>query len=117
MTPSRLLRPLVALALSLSVAACGWPYRMEVAQGNVVTPEMVAELKPGMHKRQVRYLLGSPAIVDAFHPQRWEYVFSRHALGKDANAQHLTLYFDGDTLARFEGPLAQAPDRATADRR
>ena len=120
MMPSRLLhRPFgsvasalfasVAVAALLSLTACGWPYRMEVAQGNVVTPEMVAELKPGMTKRQVRFLLGSPAITDAFHPQRWEYVFARHPLGKDGNAEHLTLYFDGDTLARFEGSLGNTP--------
>lgn len=108
LTP-RLLRPVLAAVLSLLLAACGWPYRMEVAQGNVVTPQMVAELKPGMSKRQVRYLLGSPAIADAFHPQRWEYVFARHVLGKDGKAEHLTLHFDGDTLARFEGPLGRTP--------
>lgn len=99
----------VAVVALVSLTACGWPYRMEVAQGNVITPEMVAELKPGMNKRQVRFLLGSPAITDAFHPQRWEYVFARHPLGKDGNAEHLTLYFDGDTLARFEGSLGKHP--------
>src|SRR5215475_3026894 len=51
------------------------PYRMDVQQGNVVTQEMVEKLKPGMTPSQVRFILGTPLVVDAFHKDRWDYVY------------------------------------------
>jgi outer membrane protein assembly factor BamE len=51
------------------------PYRIDVRQGNFVTQEMVAQLKPGLSREQVRFILGSPLVADMFHGDRWDYVY------------------------------------------
>lgn len=92
------------LALSSSVAplaGCSM-YRIDVQQGNVLTDEMLSNLKAGMTKRQVRFLLGTPPITDPFHANRWDYVYSYKKGGGDEERKRLTLYFDGDTLSRYE---------------
>ena len=70
-----------------ALAACGGrtlitPYRMEIQQGNYVTQEMASQLKVGMTKEQVRFILGTPLIVDPFHNNRWDYVFRLEQDGK-----------------------------------
>ena len=73
---------LITLILSLFLTGCSsianWSivYTPDIQQGNIITPEMVGELKPGMSKRQVRYILGSPLLVDVFHQERWDYPFT-----------------------------------------
>jgi outer membrane protein assembly factor BamE len=67
---------------------------------------MLANLKPGMTKRQVRLLLGSPPVADTFHPERWDYLYSVVRAGEKVDPQHLTLIFRNDTLVRAEGDLA-----------
>ena len=61
-------------------------YKLDVQQGNVVTQEAVNQLKPGMNKRQVRYIMGSPLLVDVFHQTRWDYVYTNQPGGGDAAA-------------------------------
>ena len=78
------------------------PYRVEVVQGNVLTKEMVARVKPGMTRAQVRDLLGSPLLTDIFHESRWDYVFTLKRQGVEPQSRRLTLYFKGDVLDRFE---------------
>lgn len=80
------------------------PYRVEVVQGNVLTKEMVARVKPGMPKAQVRDLLGSPLLTDVFHESRWDYVFTIRRQGA-ANQQRLVVaVFDGDKLKELTVP-------------
>ncbi len=96
--------PFLLLALVLSVAplaGCSM-YRMDVQQGNVLTDEMLTNLKVGMSKRQVRFLLGTPPITDPFHANRWDYVYSYKKGGGDEERRKLTLYFDGDSLSHYE---------------
>ncbi|RMG27455.1 MAG: outer membrane protein assembly factor BamE, partial [Gammaproteobacteria bacterium] len=50
-------------------------YRIDIQQGNVVTQEQIDQLRPGMTREQVRYLLGTPLVQDTFHPERWDYVY------------------------------------------
>ena len=88
----------------------GFPgvYRIDVEQGNVVTEEMVEQLRPGLNRRQVRYIMGTPLIEDAFHSDRWDYRYLlRNGTTTLATTQQ-TLWFDGDELVRAEGP--DAPD-------
>ncbi len=61
---------------SCSVEHIPGVYRIDVQQGNVVTREMLMKLKPGMDKQQVRFILGSPLLVDTFQPDRWYYIYS-----------------------------------------
>ena len=78
------------------------PYKMDIRQGNYVTPEMREKLKLGMKKSQVQYVLGTPMISDTFHGNRWDYVYRLEQRGKIVEKQRLTLYFDGDNLVKID---------------
>jgi outer membrane protein assembly factor BamE len=82
----------------------------DIEQGNIITPEMVALLKPGMSKRQVRFALGTPMLIDVFHQQRWDYLFAVKQRNKPIDIKRYSLYFEGDTLARFGGEIEPASD-------
>lgn len=82
---------------------------MEIQQGNLVTQETLSQLKPGMTRDQVRYLLGSPLITDVFHADRWDYIFTRQRENTSLTEQRLvTLYFDNNTLRAIEGDVVPA---------
>lgn len=81
------------------------PYKVDIPQGNIVTQEMVAKLKPGMTKSQVRFIMGTPLITDAFHANRWDYVYRNQKAGKLVEERKLALFFDRDVLARVEGDV------------
>lgn len=104
----KLLTPLAIIA-TLLLAGCSI-YRMDIQQGNFITQDMIDGLKPGMTKRQVVFLLGTPLITDAFHQNRWDYYYSvRHGRGETLR-QRVTLVFDNDRLVRLEGDLQPSGD-------
>ena len=74
---------------------------------------MVEKLRPGLNKRQVRYIMGTPLIEDSFHADRWDYRYLLRNGTETLMETRLTLWFDGDELARAEGP--DAPDWAVSD--
>jgi outer membrane protein assembly factor BamE len=80
------------------------PYRVEVVQGNVLTKEMVARVKPGMPKAQVRDLLGSPLLTDVFHESRWDYPFTIRRQGAPEQQRLVIAEFDGDKLKTLTVP-------------
>ncbi len=84
-------------------------YKPTVQQGNVVTQEMVDKLQPGMNRRQVTYVLGTPLLVDAFHQDRWDYVYTKEVGGGAGNKTHISLYFEDDILVRIEGDFRPEP--------
>ena len=86
----------------------------DIEQGNIVTPEMVALLEPGMSKRQVRFALGTPMLVDVFHDQRWDYLLSIKRRNEPMEIKQFSVYFDGDRLNRFEGDIEPAENVETA---
>ncbi len=89
------------------------PYRIEIQQGNFVSQEMVSQLKPGMSKDQVRFVLGSPLIIDSFHTDRWDYVFRRQRnISSQLEQRKVTVFFEDGKLKRVEGDIAPA---ASAD--
>lgn len=97
------------------------PHRIDVRQGNYVDQEMVARLKKGMTREQVRFALGTPLVVDAFHANRWDYVYTFRPGRGEAQQRVLSVFFDGDRLDRVEGDVqsgdAQAQSAAAqADR-
>lgn len=94
------------------------PYRIDVRQGNYLTQDMVAKLRRGQTKDQVRFILGSPLIEDAFHSERWDYVY-RFTPGHGATTErHFAVYFENNTLARVSGDVvADTPEAAAADQR
>lgn len=97
------------IPLVLSMAACTSvnvplsPHRIDVQQGNAMDRESVDKLKTGMTRSQVRFLLGTPLLVDPFHTNRWDYVYHYRTSGKLTEKKRLTLVFEGDVLARIEG--------------
>ncbi|MDN0076348.1 outer membrane protein assembly factor BamE [Crenobacter sp. SG2303] len=81
---------------------------MDIPQGNAVTEDAVAKLKPGMTRAQVRFVLGTPLLTDPFHANRWDYVYEVSKGGKLLERKHLTVYFDGDKMTRYEGEVLPA---------
>jgi outer membrane protein assembly factor BamE len=102
---------LLVLLLPPFLAACN-PLRvlsvhtMEIQQGNYLTQEMVSKLQPGMTRDQVRFVLGTPLLVDIFHDNRWDYVYRRRrADSREVEERRLTVFFDNDRLVRLEGDV------------
>ena len=87
------------------------PYRIEIVQGNVLTKEQVALIKPGQTRTQVRDILGSPLLTDTFHENRWDYVFTIRRAGAEAQQRRLVAVFDGDVLKSIEGADAMPSER------
>ena len=98
----------MSIRSTLTALLCAWvltgcflkPHKIDVQQGNFLDQEAISKLKPGMSRSQVRFLLGTPLITDPFHPERWDYMFIDRKAGKLKEERRLTLYFDGDKLAR-----------------
>ncbi len=109
---------LTALGLfsTLLLSGCGIIYKVDVYQGNLLDERNVAQLKTGMSKRQVLSLLGTPAIRDPFHSERWDYVASQSQRGSETEVKNLSLVFDGDTLASIEGDYFPKQDEALRQR-
>ncbi|MDO5626313.1 MAG: outer membrane protein assembly factor BamE [Pseudomonadota bacterium] len=78
-------------------------YKPEVVQGNFISSEQVAALRPGMTRLQVRDILGTPLMASVFHADRWDYVFTMQRQRVAPQHYRLTLHFQDDLLARFEG--------------
>jgi outer membrane protein assembly factor BamE len=106
---------LVAVSLAIALAGCssdkwGFPYRPSVQQGNWVTQDQIAQLKPGLTRDQVRYILGSPTLTDVLHADRWDYSYYFIPVdGKPAQERKFTVWFENNGLARWDG--AQQPDK------
>ncbi len=83
------------------------PYRLEVVQGNVITRELAAQVKPGMSAAQVRDVLGTPLLTDIFHADRWDYVFTIQRQGAQPQLRRVVAWFKADKLERLvtEGEL------------
>ena len=113
MRRSRLL--LVAVSCAL-VAACSWKpgfineYKIDIQQGNVLTQEMVAQLKPGQTREQVRFILGTPLLADIFHQQRWDYAYSyRNGRTGVVEARYFSVFFNSENrLERASGDVEPA---------
>lgn len=84
------------------------PYRMVIQQGNFISQEMVEQLKPGMTREQVRFVLGTPLVTDIFHAARWDYVFFREMPNGKKEQRNLSVIFENDRLARVVGDLLPA---------
>lgn len=116
-------RTLACLALSTCLGACSnlefpWVYRLNIDQGNIITQEMVNQLKPGMTRDQVKYVMGSSLLVDPFHPDRWDYVYTLRARDGKRTRQQLTVIFKDDLLVSLSGDFlpgsAQTSNEPTA---
>jgi len=111
----RLVRLSLLLAVGISAVACGsfdsasvraanvlTSYKADVVQGNFVSAEQVAAIKPGMNRLQVRDILGTPLLTSVFHADRWDYVFTFWRQGVAPQSRRLTVFFKGESLDRIE---------------
>jgi outer membrane protein assembly factor BamE len=103
------------LAASASLLACGsvnsastriaslvTPYKIDIVQGNFVSREQAAAVKPGMSRTQVRDILGTPLLTSIFHADRWDYVFTFKRQGAEPQARRVTVFFKDAVLERIE---------------
>jgi len=124
--PAASRQPANVLNLRASIAACGalamtvgagcapakripLVYQIDVQQGNIITQEMLAMLEPGIDKAKVRFIMGTPLLMDAFHHDRWDYVYSLQKGGGDRVQRRVALFFTDDRLQRIEGDVKPAP--------
>jgi outer membrane protein assembly factor BamE len=111
------MRALLTCLLAIALAGCGaWGfpgvYRINIEQGNIVTQEMVDQLKPGMTRRQVRYILGTPLVEDSFDRDRWDYVYLLRNGYETIYENRLTVHFEGDSLSLLTGNMMPGGDDA-----
>jgi outer membrane protein assembly factor BamE len=119
------MRRLFPLLLICATAACStprWdatlltPYRIDVRQGNYVSQDMVAQLKPGLTRDQVRFILGTPLVADVFHADRWDYIYRFQPGHGEVERRHLAVFFSDGKLARLGGDViaenAASPEAA-----
>ena len=78
-------------------------YRIDIQQGNEVNQQMINKLKPGMSKSQVAYVMGTPLVIDTFHPERWDYIYTFHPGNGKREQRRITLFFEQDELINIEG--------------
>ncbi|MEW6513990.1 MAG: outer membrane protein assembly factor BamE [Pseudomonadota bacterium] len=89
------------------------PYRIDVRQGNYVTQDMVAKLKPGMTRDQVRFALGTPLVADMFHADRWDYVYRFQPGRGEAQLRRLVVFFAEGKLVRVGGDVVAETEATT----
>ncbi|MEY4587587.1 MAG: outer membrane protein assembly factor BamE [Pseudomonadota bacterium] len=110
------------LVLSLLITACSSslpsikPYKMPIQQGNVVTSKMMMQLKPGMTKTQVRFVMGTPLITDSFHKDQWDYFYQMEKDGAIIEKRRVILMFEKDLLAKVKGDVVPASAIRNEDR-
>ena len=106
---------LLVVSVALMTAGCGILYRQPIYQGNLLEKANVDQLQAGMSKQQVTLLLGSPSIADPFHHDRWDYTASQRTdrVGH-TQIKNLTVFFENDTVTRWEGDYFPEQDEALA---
>lgn len=94
---------LSTILLATALLSTGCVYKMNIQQGNYLVADSVAQLKEGMTRSQVRFLLGTPMVPDAFDDSRWDYYYffnSRRI--KEPLKRRLTVYFQDEKVQRIE---------------
>ena len=108
---------LVTLATcAVFFVGCSWvpripgitPYKIDIQQGNFISQDMVAQLKPGMTREQVRFILGTPLLADIFHGERWDYVYRHEAADGKREQRKVAVFFADDKLERTEGDIVSS---------
>ena len=110
-----MVRLVLLLLAALSLSSCGIVYKVPVNQGNLLEQDMVDSLKPGMTKRQVALIMGTPSVQSPFDEDRWSYTSSFTRRGKKAEVKTLTLFFEENLLVRMEGDYFPQRDQQLLD--
>jgi outer membrane protein assembly factor BamE len=104
-------------AILLSLLGVGCIYRMDVQQGNLLDPEQIDQVEVGMTRSQVRFLLGTPMVIDSFSENRWDYVYRlQRGHERKVAKHHLVVWFDGDLVTHIEEliPVPRKPSAAAS---
>ena len=97
----------VFLGVTLGALASGCVYRINIQQGNFLDQAAVDQVKPGMTRSQIRYLLGTPMVADPFVKDRWDYIYYlKKGRSRHVDSRRVTVYFDGDKVAKLDKPTA-----------
>ena len=78
-------------------------YKIGIVQGNIITQEMVDQLRPGMTKRQVIFVMGTPLVRDPYHQDRWDYIYNFQPGGGVRGQERISVFFFDDELVSFTG--------------
>jgi len=78
------------------------PYKIDIVQGNFVSREQAAALRPGMSRNQVKNILGTALLTSIFHADRWDYIFTFKRQGREPQSRRVSVFFKDDVLARIE---------------
>lgn len=101
----------------LALAGCSFPgvYKIDIQQGNVVTQDMINQLRPGMTRRQVRFIMGNALLTDTFHPDRWDYLYSLQPGGGERQQERVSVFFNqNDQLFSLSGDFMPGVSRDEA---
>lgn len=98
MQKTKLLLTSLTLTGLFALAGCSFPgvYKIDIQQGNVVTQDMIDQLRPGMTRRQVRFIMGNPLLTDTFHANRWDYLYSIQPGGGQRLQERISVNFSAD---------------------
>ena len=88
-------------------------YKISIPQGNIITQEMIDQLRPGMTKRQVIFVMGTPLVRDPFHQDRWDYVYNFMPGGGVRGQERVSVFFEEDQLVRFTGDFTPTVETDT----
>nr|MBF0683385.1 outer membrane protein assembly factor BamE [Pseudomonas sp.] len=117
MQNTKLMLSSLTLVGLFALAGCSFPgvYKVDIQQGNVVTQDMIDQLRPGMTRSQVRFIMGSPLITDTFHANRWDYLYSIQPGGGPRQQERVSLVFNAnDQLAGLAGDFLPGVSRDEA---
>ncbi len=101
------MRKILILLCLFTLTSCS-VYKIDIQQGNALDSQKVQQLRLGMTKQQVSFLLGSAMLQDAFHKDRWDYLYRLEHDGKEMSKSTLTLYFEDGKLTRIDNSRYQA---------
>lgn len=128
------MRVLLLSLILLGLGGCQIIYKLPTRQGNVIEQRDLNKLKPGMTREQVKFVMGTPLAATPFRSDRWDYVGYYKSPRGEISQRTVSIFFEGDQLARLEGAepadddsdlskpdadaviKADARDRATAER-
>ena len=114
----RTLKSWLAIASFLVISGCNnigsmdFPgvYKISIPQGNIITQEMVDQLRPGITKRQVIFVMGTPLVRDPYHQDRWDYVYNFQPGGGERGQERLSVLFENDQLVSLSGDFEPTPE-------
>lgn len=97
---------ILILTATTAISGCIRPYKLDIQQGNVITQDLVEQVQPGMTRREVQYILGTPLVADPFHTDRWDYFYAfKSGRAENREQGRVTVVFENDKLLRVDGKV------------